>query len=79
MSKCFYHSEYCAGEVFVYEFAIGKEEKEKRLNIMGCFPLCETHKRGELYVHKPMRPSLPYQGIPRRKAILNEIEIIRKK
>jgi len=77
MEKCSINNSECSGEVHAYEYRLGTaeeialEDEEYNLGkiyskgIMFGASFCETHKKGEILIKKPMRPSLPYQGIAR--------------
>ncbi len=78
-NKCSCASPECFGEIKHYQYRWGSPEEisaEDEAYKSGKSPyppglwtfndFCEFHKKGEIYIQKPMRPSLPYQGIARR-------------
>lgn len=78
MDKCSVNNHECSGEVHKYYYRLSEAEEiileNKAFNLgkthyrgYKVFDMfCDVHKKGEIYIQKPMRPSLPYQGIARR-------------
>jgi hypothetical protein len=77
--QCSCESPDCFGEIKSYQYRWGSAEEisaedEAYRSGKSPYPLggwflndfCEFHKKGEIFIKKPMRPSLPYQGIARR-------------
>lgn len=81
--RCSLESKECVGEIHEYEYgAVSPENEttpieactiyERKIVFYACY--CDFHKRGELVKESStkVRPSLPYMGIARRKAILEK-------